>query len=343
MSAWPHFRALIIALPLIALLLGLAPPVLAQSEADRETARRLASEGFEALQNKDYALAEQRFRRADALVHAPSLVVDHARALVGLGRLVEAHERYELVLREGIAANVPWQWRRAYAEAETELESLKPRLAWLTLRVVGPRRPKVLVDGRPVPRASLGVRRATDPGTHSVMVSSNGYLTQEQYVTLNEGGSAELTIRLERDPSAVVAERRLPQQARTETEYELVQDGSAPDRTLTYITFGLAGAGFAVGAISGGIFLSKQNELLKHCANRVCAPKTQSERSDLRNKVDGYALYGTVSGVALAVGAAGAVTGVTLLLLEGGPDDSSDSARVQAGVSIDGVRVFGRF
>src|ERR1041384_5444151 len=69
------------------------------SAQDREQARKLASEGFDALERNDYATAEDRFRRADALVHAPTLVVDHARSLAGLGRLVEAHERYELVLR----------------------------------------------------------------------------------------------------------------------------------------------------------------------------------------------------------------------------------------------------
>src|ERR1043165_8586206 len=71
------------------------------SEATREQARGLAAQGYDALQRKDYAVAEDLFRRADALVHAPTIVVDHARALVGLGRFVEAHERYELVMREG--------------------------------------------------------------------------------------------------------------------------------------------------------------------------------------------------------------------------------------------------
>ena len=80
-------------------MLTASPRAFAQaSEADRATARSLAREGHDALLKKDYALAEDRFRRADQLVHAPSLVVDHARALVGLGRLVEAHERYALVL-----------------------------------------------------------------------------------------------------------------------------------------------------------------------------------------------------------------------------------------------------
>src|SRR5215203_241669 len=99
---------------LAALFLGLlcavlmARPAWAEAnEADRATARALALEGHAALQKKDYATAADRFGRADSLVHAPTLVVDWARSLQGLGRFVEAHEKYELVLREGIPAGSP--------------------------------------------------------------------------------------------------------------------------------------------------------------------------------------------------------------------------------------------
>ena len=69
-----------------------SPRVQAQGSADRTTARSLAAEGDAALQARQYDTAEDRCRRADALVHAPTFVVARARALVGLGRLVEACE-----------------------------------------------------------------------------------------------------------------------------------------------------------------------------------------------------------------------------------------------------------
>ena len=73
-----------------------------RAEADRATARELAAAGYHALKRGDYAVAADHFERADALVHAPTLVVDWARALTGLGLLVEAGEKYELVIREGV-------------------------------------------------------------------------------------------------------------------------------------------------------------------------------------------------------------------------------------------------
>ncbi|HEY8945131.1 MAG TPA: hypothetical protein VIM73_12760, partial [Polyangiaceae bacterium] len=46
------------------------------SAEDRATARALAGEGYQALQQKDYSTAADRFSRADALVHAPTLMID---------------------------------------------------------------------------------------------------------------------------------------------------------------------------------------------------------------------------------------------------------------------------
>src|SRR6186713_2811967 len=103
------------------------------SAADRATARSLAGEGYQALQDKDYATASDRFGRADSLVHAPTLMIDWARSLAGLGKLVEAQERYEQIIREGVDAKAPRSWQRALADAGTELAALKPRLAWVTI------------------------------------------------------------------------------------------------------------------------------------------------------------------------------------------------------------------
>src|SRR5450432_4669336 len=122
---------------LTAVLLCAGSALAEPSAADRATARSLAGEGYQALQTKDYATATDRFSRADSLVHAPTLMIDWARSLVGLGKLVEAQERYEQVIREGVDAKAPKSWQRALADANTELAELKPRLAWLTITVSG--------------------------------------------------------------------------------------------------------------------------------------------------------------------------------------------------------------
>ena len=159
----------------------------APTDSDRTTARELAREGYDALEQKNYAVAEDRFRRADALVHAPTIVVDHARALVGMGRFVEAYERYALVLREGVANDAPASWRQAVSDAEREIEAVKPRLAWLVINIDGPKEPHVTVDGREVPVASLGARRATDPGKRKIRVTADGFVSGGRVVMIKEG------------------------------------------------------------------------------------------------------------------------------------------------------------
>src|SRR3954468_2979898 len=142
------------------------------SAADRATARALAGEGYQALQDKDYATAAGCLSRGGARVHAPTLMIDWARSLVGLGKLVEAQERYEQIVREGVEPKAPKSWQRALADAGAELSQLKPRLAWVTISVSGSADAHVTIDGAPVPPAAIGVRRAVNPGSLQVRVQA---------------------------------------------------------------------------------------------------------------------------------------------------------------------------
>src|SRR5690242_16306817 len=96
-------------IPLVALAASLlmAPPAFAQSDADKATARSLGQEGQAALDAKDYRTAEDRFRRADSLYHAPTLALGLARSLAANGKFVAAQETYNRIVREGVAPGAP--------------------------------------------------------------------------------------------------------------------------------------------------------------------------------------------------------------------------------------------
>jgi hypothetical protein len=330
------------------LVLTLAASALAEpnqpSEATREQARALALQGYEALQRADYAAAEDLFRRANALVHAPTIVVDHARALVGLGRLVEAHERYELVLREGVSSNSPWSWQRAAEDAEKELAAIKPRLAWLTIRVSGPSKPQVQIDDKDVPTAALGVRRATDPGRHKVKVTASGYIAKQAGVNLAEGEARELAITLEADPEsrAELEEERTqvrPQEVRTVTK-------RASNRTLPYVLLGIGGAGLATGTVTGLMALGVRSDLDRECPDHECHPLVEADAARYQKDIDRYRLLGTVSGVSFAAGFAAAATGAVLLWLGGGDGEEAAPAaafRAAPFVSLGEAGVRGSF
>src|SRR5882724_8997060 len=176
------------------------------SAADRATARSLAGEGYKALQTKDYATATDRFERADSLVHAPTLMIDWARSLVGLGKFVEAQERYEQIIREGVDAKSPKSWAKALDDAGVELAALRPRLAWITVTISGSSEPRLTIDGAPVPPAAIGVRRAMNPGDRTLRVVAKGFLAQKRTLTLAEGSDTVADFTLQPDPDQQAAQ-----------------------------------------------------------------------------------------------------------------------------------------
>jgi len=310
---------------LLALYLLQAAPLHAQTDEQRRQARELAAQGFSALQRKDYAEAEDSFRRADGLVHAPTLLLDHARALVGLGRLVEAHEDFAQVLREGVAANAPWQWRSAVDVAKRELAALEPRLAWLTVTVSGPPSPEVQIDTKPLRQAALGVRLATDPGSHTVTVRADRFLPVQKTITLSEGQTAELALVVEPDPDAPP----LSAPPKPPPEVIVVNKPAAPkprDNTLATVLLTVGGVGLAAGAVTGFLALGVRSELKQSCAGGVCVPSDEAEYAELSEKGDRYRTLGTASGVAFAVGLGAAVSGLALLVFNGPPSAASNSA-----------------
>lgn len=308
-----------------------AAPLQAQTDERRSQARDLAAQGFSALQRKDFAKAEDCFRRADELVHAPTLVLDHSRALVGLGRLVEAHEGFAQVLREGVAPNAPWQWRSAVDAASAELAAIEPRLAWLTVTVTGAQAPEVQIDSKRLRQAALGVRFASDPGTHTVTARADRFLSVRQVIALREGQVAQLELKLLPDPAAPP----LLAESKPAPEVILVkapEARKAPDNTLATILLTAGGVGIATGAVTGFLALGVRSDLKSSCGGGVCVPSEDSEYAELSQKRDRYRTLGTASGVAFAMGLGAAVSGLALLVINSRSSTATTGVR-QAGVS----------
>src|SRR5450432_325102 len=290
------------------------------SAADRATARSLAGEGYAALQTKDYSTAADRFSRADALVHAPTLMIDWARSLVGLGKFVEAQERYEQIIREGVDAKSPKSWQKALNDADVELSALKPRLAWVTISVSGSNEARVTIDGAPVPPAAIGVRRAINPGDRALRVVAKGYLAQKKTLQLAEGSDTVADFTLEPDPDQQAA-------ASSELDAAPVATQSAPPKRSPipmYVAFGVGGAGLVLGGVTGALALGKHGSLSKACNSSSQCPSTESDT------LSSYHTLGTISGIGFAVGLAGVGAVAALWFL----NRNSDQAPAAQGLSV---------
>ena len=290
---------------LLCLMLVAATARAEPDEADRATARALALEGSEAMKKKDYATAADRFNRADLLVHATTLVVDWARALQRLGRWVDAHEKYELVLREGVDGSAPKSWLQAVEDAKKELDALKPHLAWITVTLKGPTDVVVKINGVVVPPAAIGVKRAADPGAPEVTAHALGYEAFTKTLPVGPGEEKSLEITLKKLPETAAP---IP----ASTDVHRPRQKSDTRRVMTYVAFGVGGAGLVAGGVTGVLVLRKRSDLKSECVEAFC-------RSSSQSTIDAYHTYGTISAAALAVGVAGIGTGIILLVTKPKP------------------------
>ncbi len=307
----------------------------AQSDADRATARQLGQEGFAALDQKDYPTAEDRLRRADRLVHAPTLMLGLARALVGEHKFVEAQEMYQRIIREGVPAGAPEAFRQALEDAKKEVDTASPYIGGVTITVKAAGggdvpNEKVTIDGNPVNVASLGIRRAVDPGTHTLKVTADGFKTAEVKFTVAEGGSVDAPVVLEKDPSWVPPTATpVPGTAPGPGEGTPVGPTPVPGPTpgfpqppppgaeqpqgglpmaVPIAAFGVGAAGLILGSVMGVVALGDHSRLTNECTAGSCDPKYQGD-------IDSYHSAGLISTVGFVVAGVGAAAGVVTLLL----------------------------
>jgi hypothetical protein len=153
-------------------------------------ARALFLEGVALAHAGQYGDAADRFRRAQVLHPAPAVAFNLASALIREGRLVEASEVLESVVRD------PASTSELALAARRQRDGLGPRLARLTLRLDAPvGRVHVELDEQPLSDAALGVSVPIDPGVHEVRaLREDGEVAAEDRLVLAEGESRELSL-----------------------------------------------------------------------------------------------------------------------------------------------------
>ena len=290
-----------------------APAALAQDQPQAENvaaARSLGLQGIKMADAGDCKGAIEKLSRAESLYHAPSILARLGECQVQVGQIVLGTENLNRVVREQLAPNAPKAFKDAQERAKSVLNTALPKIARLTVRVDPPdAKPQVTVAGAPIPPALIGAERPTDPGTHEVVVTAPGYLEQKTSVTLAEGGTQEIAVKLEKDPNAAAAPTTPP--PTTAPLVPAPSEGPPADKpkksnTLAYVALGVGGAGLAIGGITGFLALGKKGDL-QGCVDEKC-PTNQS------SKLNSAKSMATVSTVSFAVGFVGVGVGVVLLL-----------------------------
>lgn len=294
-----------------------APSALAQSAADRATARELGQDGQTALDTKNYAAAEDLFRRADALFHAPTLLLGYARAEAGLGKVVNASEAYNRIIREGVAPGGPDAFVKAVDAAKSEAAAVEARIASVTVTVTGPDNPTVTLDDQPLPMAALGIKRPVDPGSHVVKATAPGWDPAETSFSVVDAGSTSATLTMSHNAVASTppaAASAFPLAPASVSTTDTADHGSTASHgswqtPVGWVGIVAGGVGLATGAVTGVLAIGKHSTLETEC-------KTDCKQGD----IDSYHAIGAISTVGFIAG--GVLAGAGLILLVTAPSSS---------------------
>jgi hypothetical protein len=210
---------------------------------------------------------------------------------------VEADARYLAVTRIVLEPGAAPVHRRAQEEAATERDALLERIPRLTIAVAGSSAADatVTLDGKPVPAALVGVEQSVDPGTHLVAVTRPGAPPASQSVTLGERQTRRVSLDL-------AAAALLPP-----SSPEMGTHSGNGRRTAGWVLVAVGATGLAVGAVAGGLALSKKGPLDSECTGANCGPAYYGD-------VDSYDTMRLVSGTGFIAGGVVLVVGAALVL-----------------------------
>ncbi|MCA9619260.1 MAG: hypothetical protein KC731_09560 [Myxococcales bacterium] len=297
-----------------------AQPADATGSRERATAKALGREGLLLYEDGDYARAAEKLAVAYRLAPVPTIGLWLGRALIKLGRLVEADARLgeveamdladvaeklaalqsERLSPEGLALH-----EKALESAVSERRELAARIP--KIEIVVPEGATITIDGDARPDAGGGAV-SLDPGAHRIVVTL-GDQTQTRSVTLAEGEETRVTIELRRPTPEP------PPSPRPEPTAPAGQRDTATTSTqaiLGWTTLGLGSAAVVTGGILSLVALSRYGSL--DCPDDQCGPSQH-------DAADRYNALRIPSGVLLIAGGAVAAAGLTIALTA--PDDEA--------------------
>jgi hypothetical protein len=269
---------------------------------DRPTARALGEAGLRLYEEGKYQDAFRRFEMAEALLHAPTLVLFMARCKHALGELVAARALYQSVVDEKLDQGAEAAFVKAQDEAKKALAELEQSIPSVQVELEGPADASVAVDGTTIERDALSQPIPLDPGRHEIVATAPGVEPARATVDLQAGGGV-------RRVSLVLGS--------SEAGADEPAEGKGGSLVPAGVCFGIGGAALAVGIATGIVALQKFDELEARCVDNSCAP----EDEPLKDEVD---MYGIISTVGIVVGSALVVAGIVLAVVQPGGSASAE-------------------
>jgi hypothetical protein len=298
----------------------------APSAQDLETARTLYKEGKELRAAGDLPGAIAKLQAAHALGNTPVTGIELARTYATAGKLVEAREVALQIARIPVASDETEKSTDARAEAAKLAEDLRPRIPTLTARVSGVGADEVMhvsIDGAAVPDVAVREPQKVNPGKHEVVVRvGDGPAAREARAGAEaaEGQAVAVIIDVPAAPALLPSAPPPPAAAPATPEPAKRQGMPA----LEKVGFGVAIAGGAIGLLTGLGALERKNQLGNECNSHQHCDTSNNGAADL----DAAHSWATISTVSFVVAAAGAATGIIVMMTDHRASSPPAEARV---------------
>lgn len=177
------------------LFVSVESPAMAEESAE-DQARSLFEQGLRALEHAQYIEARDFLNRSIELFRHQATIFNLAVALRGTGETRASIELIDEIL-DGHHGELT---EERLAQARESREASMQDLATLRIRAEGAPEIEIRVDGELVARVGDGeqTERLVDSGTLLVTASAPGYSSAERRVSLERGGEASVSFRVER-------------------------------------------------------------------------------------------------------------------------------------------------
>jgi hypothetical protein len=271
---------------------------------EKETARQLFNEASDLRDKGNVREALAKFKLAHSLGHTPITGFELGKMHLLVGELLEAREAFLSVARIEKKPSESAASVEARTQAAQLAEELKPRLPSITVKLSGLSEGEtaaVTLDHNPVKPAALAAPIKVNPGTHVVVVQVAGRSAQRLEVTVKEGELLDLPIAFTGQATTAAASEA-PAQGAVGTAKR------RPPPMLSYVGFGVGGAGLLFGGITGVLALSKTSATKAECPDNICPP-SQHDSLDASKSLAVMSTVGfAVAGVGVAAGIVGLLT-----------------------------------
>jgi len=285
-------------------------------------ARSKGEEGLRLFEANKWASAYEAFQRADELFHAPTLVLYMAHCRRNQGKLLEARALYAKVTAEPVPKGAPEQFMKAVASAQEELARIKKRIASVRVRFTSPAPSSTTlkIDNDVVSPEQWASAKELDPGEHEIIAEADQMPAVRETVSLKEGEATEVTLTLE----AKAEHHPPPPRPRGS-----VLPGA--------IALGIGGVFLGLGAVTGGIALSKIADIKSRCR-----PDGHCLKADGPKAWTAWTLS-NVSTVGFGVGGVAVAAGAILLVVRPGGAKVQNKTALRIEVGPSSLSLGGRF